>query len=56
MTEIVIGKKKYVLIPQKEYAELKKKASANMKPSKLLSVEDARSYTKKLIRKTDYTF
>ena len=51
MTEIVIDKKKYVLISEKEYQALQKKASLKTKPEKLLSVEAARSYSKKLIRK-----
>jgi hypothetical protein len=51
MTEIVIDKKKYVLIPEKEYHALQKKAALKTKPEKLLTVEEARSHTKKLIRK-----
>lgn len=51
MTEIVIDKKKYVLIPEKEYQALQKKAALKTKPEKLLTVEEARSHSKKLIRK-----
>lgn len=51
MTQIVIDKKKYVLVPEKEYHALQKKAALKTKPEKLLSVEDARAYSKKLIRK-----
>lgn len=51
MTQIVIDKKKYVLLPEKEYLELQKKAALKTKPQKLLSVEDARTYSKKLINK-----
>jgi len=51
MTEIVIDKKKYVLVPEKDYKALQKKAALKTKPEKLLSVEDARAYSKKLIRK-----
>lgn len=51
MTQIVIDKKKYVLVPQKEYEALQKKAALKVKPSKVLSVEDARAYSKKLISK-----
>lgn len=51
MTQIVIDKKKYVLVPQKEYEALQKKAALKVKPSKTLSVEDARAYSKKLINK-----
>jgi hypothetical protein len=51
MTEIVIDKKKYVLIPEKEYQALQKKAALKTKPEKLLSLEQGRAYSKKLIRK-----
>jgi len=51
MTQLVIDKKKYVLVPEKEYLLLQKKASLKSKSEKLLSVEDARAYSKKLIRK-----
>jgi len=51
MTEIVIDKKKYVLIPQKDYLLLQKKAALKTSADKTLSIEDARAYSKKLIRK-----
>lgn len=51
MTEIVIDKKKYVLIPEREYQALQKKAALKTRPEKLLSVEEARAYSKKQIRK-----
>jgi len=51
MTEIVIDKKKYVLVPEKDYKTLQKKAALKTKPERLLSIENARTYTKKLIRK-----
>jgi hypothetical protein len=51
MTQIVIDKKKYVLIPQKEYEALQKKAALKTKPSRILSIEEARAYSKKLINK-----
>ena len=51
MTAIVIDKKKYVLVPEKEYQALQKKAALKTKPEKLLSVAQARAYSKKLIRK-----
>jgi hypothetical protein len=51
MTEILIDKKKYVLIPQKNYQELQKKAALKTKPEKTFSIEDARAYSKKLIKK-----
>lgn len=51
MTEIVIDKKKYVLIPEKDYRALQRKAALKSKPEKTFSLEEARSYSKKLIRK-----
>jgi hypothetical protein len=51
MTAIVIDKKKYVLVPEKEYQALQKKAALKTKPEKLLSLAQARAYSKKLIRK-----
>lgn len=49
MTEIAIDKKKYILVPKKDYKILQKKAALKTKPEKILSVEDARAYSKKLI-------
>ena len=51
MTEIIIDKKKYILTADKEYRALQKKAALKTKSEKLLSVEEARNYSKKLIRK-----
>ena len=51
MTQIVIDKKKYVLVPEKEYQALQLKAARKTKPARLLSVAEARAYSKKLIRK-----
>ncbi|MBX9784732.1 MAG: hypothetical protein K2X48_15695 [Chitinophagaceae bacterium] len=51
MTQIVIDKKKYVLIPQEEYKALQKRATLKTKPAKTLSIEEARAHSKKLIRK-----
>jgi hypothetical protein len=51
MTEILIDKKKYVLILQKEYEVLQKKAVLKTRPEKTFSVEEARAHSKKLIRK-----
>lgn len=50
-TEIVIDKKKYVLIPEKEYKSLQKKAALKTKLAKTFTIEEARAYSKKLIRK-----
>ena len=51
MTSIVIDNKKYVLLPEKEYQALQKKAALKTKSEKPLTVEAARAYSKKLIRK-----
>ena len=51
MTEIVIDKKKYILIPEKDYQALQKKAALKTTPEKIFSVDEARAYSKKLIRK-----
>jgi hypothetical protein len=51
MTEIVIDKKKYILIPEKDYQTLQKKAALKSKPEKTFTIEEARAYSKKMIRK-----
>lgn len=51
MTEIVIDKKKYVLITEKDYFILQKKAALQSKPAKTFTIEEARAYSKKLIKK-----
>jgi hypothetical protein len=51
MTEILIDKKKYVLLPEKEYKTLQRKAALSKKPEKLLTVAEARKHSKKLIQK-----
>ena len=51
MTQRVIDKKKYVLLPEKEYEALQLKAARKTKPARLLSIAEARAYSKKLIRK-----
>ena len=49
MTQVLIDKKKYVIIPVKEYELLQKKVAIKSKPEKLFSLEEARSYSKKKI-------
>lgn len=51
MTEIVIDKKKYVLIPEKNYQMLQKKAALKIKPEKTFTIEQAHTCSKKMIRK-----
>ena len=50
MTEILIDKKKYVLLPEKDYQALQKKAALKSKPEKTFTIEQARAYSNKLIR------
>jgi hypothetical protein len=51
MTEILIDKKKYVLIPEKDYRALQKKAALKSKPVKIFTLEEGRAYSNKLISK-----
>jgi hypothetical protein len=51
MTEILIDKKKYVIIPEKDYRAMQKKAALKSRPEKTFSIEEARAYSKKLISK-----
>ena len=50
MTEVTIDNKKYVIIPKKSYEVLQKKAAQKTTSEKILSIEDARAYSKKIIR------
>lgn len=51
MTEILIDKKKYILIPEKNYQALQKRAALKSRPEKTFTLEQARAYSKKMIRK-----
>ena len=51
MTEIEIDKKKYILIPEKNYRELQKRAVLKSRPEKTFTIDEARAYSKKLIKK-----
>jgi hypothetical protein len=51
MTELTIEKKKYILLPEESYQALQKKAALKSKDEPLLTVEEARLYSKRLIRK-----
>lgn len=53
MTHLTIDNKKYVLIPEEAYQELQKIAALKWKAEKTLSIDDARAYSKTLIRKWD---
>jgi hypothetical protein len=45
------GRKKYVLIPEKDFQALLKKAALKTKPEKLLTIQEAKTHSKKQIRK-----
>ena len=51
MTQIVIDKKKYVLVPEKEYHALQVRAALKTKPVKKLSLAAGKSHANKLIDK-----
>lgn len=51
MTHLTIDNKKYVLISEESYQELQRKAALKAKPEKTFSIDEARAYSKKLIRK-----
>jgi hypothetical protein len=50
MTELLIDNKKYFVVPQKEYFLLQKKAASKKMDEPVLSLEEAREYSKKMIR------
>ncbi len=50
MTQILIDKKRYVLVPERDYLLLQKKAALKSKAEKTLTLGEARAYSKKLIR------
>jgi len=51
MTHLTIDNKKYVLLPEENYLELQKIAALKREPEKTFSIEEARAYSKKLIKK-----
>ena len=51
MTHLTIDNKKYVLIPEEAYQQLKKTAALKWKSEKTFSIEEARVYSKTLIKK-----
>jgi PHD/YefM family antitoxin component YafN of YafNO toxin-antitoxin module len=51
MTQIVIDKKKYVLLPEKEYEALQLKAALKNNPAKKLSLAEGKKRAFKLIDK-----
>ena len=51
MTHLIIDNKKYVLIAEENYRELQRVAALKHNPEKIFSIEEARNYSKSLIRK-----
>jgi len=51
MNVVVINNKSYVVVPGENYLALQKEAALKTRPEKLLSVEEARQQSKKLIKK-----
>jgi hypothetical protein len=51
MTIITIERKKYVLVPEREYKSLKKKASQKTTVQKILSLKEGKSLAYKMIEK-----
>ncbi|MCW5907537.1 MAG: hypothetical protein KIS94_06750 [Chitinophagales bacterium] len=51
MNELVIENKKYFLVSEKDYRALQKKAMLKTKPERMFTIQEARAYSKKLIRK-----
>lgn len=51
MTQIIIDKKKYILVAEKEYNALKEKAALKTRPQKKLSLAAGKKHAYKLIEK-----
>ncbi|MFI5162725.1 MAG: hypothetical protein ACHQHN_15705 [Sphingobacteriales bacterium] len=51
MTHLTIDNKKYVVIPEQDYQELQRNAALKWKPEKTFTVEEARAFSKRMIRK-----
>lgn len=51
MNELLIDKKRYVLLPLKDYELLQRKALLKTQTEKTLTLAEARAYSKQLIRK-----
>ena len=51
MNTLVIDDKSYVVLPIESYEALQKKAALKTRPEKVLSIEEARAHSKKMIRK-----
>jgi hypothetical protein len=51
MNTLVIDNKSYVVVPAENYQALQKKAALKSRPEKTLTIKEARTHSKKLIRK-----
>ena len=51
MNELVIDKKKYVLVSRRDYELLQKRAALKTRPEKTFTIAEARAYSKELIHK-----
>jgi hypothetical protein len=51
MNTLVIENKSYVVIPADSYEALQKKAALKTKPERTLTIKEARTHSKKLIKK-----
>ena len=51
MSTLVIDDKAYVVLTLENYEALQKQAALKTKPERLLSIDEARAHSKKLIRK-----
>lgn len=51
MSTLVIDDKAYVVLTLENYEALQKRAALKPKPERLLSIDEARAHSKKLIRK-----
>jgi hypothetical protein len=50
IVSLLLNKKKYVVLSQNEYNQLRKKAALKVRPEEILSTAEARAYSKSLIR------
>ena len=50
MNTLVIDNRSYVVVPIESYEALQKKAALKTKPEKILSIDEARARSKKLIK------
>jgi nicotinic acid mononucleotide adenylyltransferase len=51
MTELIVNKKKFVIVPRKDYEVIQKKAALKLRPEKELTIAEARALSKAMIRK-----